>query len=131
MAKTHCKNGHLLSDDNIYPYINKKNGKIIKECKTCSLAENRARKAQSRANHLKRKFNISLEEYDLMLKSQDGKCAICGASEPRGMGNFHVDHCHKTGKIRKLLCMECNRGLACVKDDPKILQNMIDYLNKY
>ncbi len=74
-------------------------------------------------------YGITLYQYDLMLEKQGGGCKICGKKTPKGQGRFHVDHCHKTGKIRGLLCQHCNimLGLGC--DDPKILIAAAHYLN--
>tara|TARA_Y100000768_G_scaffold282083_1_gene216917 strand:+ start:219 stop:767 length:549 start_codon:yes stop_codon:yes gene_type:complete len=78
--------------------------------------------------HLKRKFGIGLNEYNLLLESQDYACAICGSKKPSGRGNFHVDHCHKTGRVRGLLCHYCNTGLGSLRDDPLLLSKALDYL---
>ena len=56
----------------------------------------------------KREYGITLEDYDLMLIEQEGKCAVCGSDDPKGKGRFHVDHDHDTGKVRGLLCHYCN-----------------------
>lgn len=65
-----------------------------------------------------------------MLKKQNGGCAICKSKVSGGKGAFHVDHCHKTGKIRGLLCHFCNVGLGVFKDDVKTLSVAIAYLKK-
>jgi hypothetical protein len=61
---------------------------------------------------LKNRYSITLEEYNNMLESQDYICAICGTDKPGGMGRFHVDHNHITGKVRGLLCNNCNMLLG-------------------
>ena len=83
---------------------------------------------QHRDYHLKRKFGIGLNEYNLLLESQDYGCAICGSKKPYGRGNFHVDHCHETGRVRGLLCHHCNTGIGSLKDDPLLLSKALDYL---
>ena len=83
---------------------------------------------QHRDYHLKRKFGIGLNEYNLLLESQDYGCAICGTKKAGGRGNFHLDHCHETGRIRGLLCHPCNTALGSFKDDPNRLFCAIDYL---
>lgn len=83
-----------------------------------------------RNNHLKRKYGITLDQYDNILESQGGVCAICGTDTPGGKGRFHVDHDHKTGKIRGLLCVKCNLTLGGVSDNINILVNAIKYLSK-
>ena len=86
--RTHCFHGHELIESNVYAYISKQ-GHRIRECKTCAKSKNDRRSGQLRENHLKRKFNLSLEAFDVMLKGQGGVCAICETSEPGGMGSFH------------------------------------------
>lgn len=61
------------------------------------------------------------------IEFRNGKvCAICGSSE-----NLHVDHCHTTGKIRDVLCRECNIGLGHFRDRPDLLLLAIEYLRKH
>jgi hypothetical protein len=80
---------------------------------------------------------IDILDYDTMLDEQDYKCAICGSEESNKPGhkevgdNFFIDHCHKTGKIRGLLCNHCNMMLGSVKDNVYTLQNAINYLEKH
>lgn len=76
---------------------------------------------------LKRKYNITLDDYQKLLKKQNGECAICGqiSSESR---TLDVDHCHKSGKIRGLLCPNCNVGLGNFQDNILLLQKASLYL---
>ena len=76
---------------------------------------------------LKYTFGISLEQYNEMLKKQGSVCAICKEKCKSGK-NLAVDHCHTTGKIRGLLCSNCNRGLGLFTDDKIKLSNAIIYL---
>ncbi len=73
---------------------------------------------------------ITMAQYDAMLEKQGGVCKICGTNTPGGRGRYHVDHCHKTGKIRGLLCNRCNIGLGQFKDNSKILTAAAHYLNE-
>jgi hypothetical protein len=58
-------------------------------------------------------------------------CGICGkATEPGRWGNLHIDHCHKTGKVRGVLCSECNSAIGKLKDDPDLLRKAIVYLER-
>ncbi len=59
---------------------------------------------------------------------QDGRCAICDTTTPRGRGTWHADHDHKTGLVRGLLCNACNVGLGFLKDDPVLLRKAAEYL---
>lgn len=74
-------------------------------------------------------YNLSLEQVDGMLIAQDHKCKICGESLKKGKGR-HVDHDHKTGKVRGILCHTCNTGLGSFKDDQKLLESAIQYLKE-
>lgn len=81
-------------------------------------------------------YGISLKDYQQMLKNQNGVCAICGKAETRKANNgktrvLSVDHNHQSGKVRALLCCDCNQALGMLKDNIRILNNMIKYLFKY
>jgi len=80
-------------------------------------------------NEYKRKYGITLDIYNEMAKAQDYKCKICSTAKPGTRVNrFSVDHCHKTGIVRGLLCGACNRALGQFKDSPEFLRNAADYL---
>lgn len=81
---------------------------------------------------LKAHYGLPYGTYDKMLEAQSGRCAICGTLEPRGVGKrFHVDHCHETGVVRGLLCIECNIGIGKLKHSEDTLHKAIEYLQKY
>lgn len=84
-------------------------------------------KQAMREYSLKRKFSLSIEEYTKLLEKQKGVCAICDKECSRALA---VDHCHTSGKIRGLLCNNCNRGLGHLKDSVSILRKAINYLEK-
>jgi hypothetical protein len=89
---------------------------------------------KDRDSTFKRKFGISLEQYNSMLSIQKGVCAICLRPERRvyngKISQLAVDHNHLTGKIRGLLCNDCNVMLGNAKDDPEILKRAIVYLER-
>lgn len=93
----------------------------------------RARYLQRRAR-LKRDFGITPEDYDRLWESQEGKCANPGCRKffPKIVDNYskalQVDHCHKTGKIRALLCAGCNVALGRADDNPELLLGLVKYL---
>jgi Recombination endonuclease VII len=88
------------------------------------------RVATTRNSELKRRYGISLDEYNQLLKKQRGRCAICHTSKPNGKDSmFYVDHDHKTGAVRGLLCHSCNIGLGCLSDNPARLRAAADYLD--
>ncbi|MCO5092095.1 endonuclease VII domain-containing protein [Bosea sp. (in: a-proteobacteria)] len=125
-------------------WTDRRRGKPKSKCKTCSTADTKhwrtsnpgyetrryqAAKAETRERHLKRKYGVSLADYDRLLASQGGACAICAAPEAEQFkGVFHVDHCHSTGSVRGLLCRGCNHMLGAIKDDPKKLLIAVRYL---
>jgi hypothetical protein len=67
---------------------------------------------------LRHAYGMSLEDWQDMFDRQDGKCAICGTTEPGGKGTFHTDHDHDTGVVRGLLCQTCNQAIGLLKHDP-------------
>lgn len=87
---------------------------------------------------LMKNFKITLEDYKLMLKKQNGVCAICKKDETSLVNfkrygdtktrNLAVDHCAITNKIRGLLCIKCNSMIGSSKDNPTILRIAADYL---
>lgn len=86
----------------------------------------------SRRTHLKRKYNMTLEEYNVILESQNGVCDICKEPESYGRATFlSVDHCHNSNTIRGLLCNNCNRAIGLLKDDIDVLENAVKYLKKH
>ncbi len=139
--RTHFNCGHLYVPENTYSYVASKTNKTVWSCRECALDKNRRKAGQSRENHLKRNFGVDSAGYDEILASQGGVCANpkCKSPKPGGMGAFHFDHDHSCcpgkkscGKcIRGLLCQRCNSTLGRVKDDPEILQGLIDYLKEH
>ena len=90
-------------------------------------------KAQQRTYQLKHKYGLTIKEVDAMIATQNGLCSICGKL-PKGKGTqaaLHIDHCHKTGKVRAMLCGNCNTALGHAYDDPVLLHKMIDYVEAY
>jgi len=78
-----------------------------------------------RKDNLKHRYGITIEEYEQMEKEQKGVCKIC---KKKPEGHLHVDHSHKTKKVRGLLCGCCNRGIGLLKEDPQIFLNSLEYL---
>lgn len=82
----------------------------------------------SRRNaHLERKYGMTLLDYEALLEKQGHACAICHKSHSR-TNPLHVDHCHKTGQVRGLLCTNCNTGLGKLGDSIPQLWAAIKYL---
>jgi len=89
--------------------------------------------------NLKRYYGITVDDYHRMLAEQGGGCAICGSRNPTNGSRlykrirrtvFDVDHDHKTGMVRGLLCTVCNRLVGLAKDDLTTAQNLVRYLSK-
>jgi hypothetical protein len=106
-------------------------------CKECKAEIERKRKLDPesrmalRDRNLKRRYGISLDEYDAMFDEQNGKCAICNTEEPGGKyKHFAVDHCHETGKVRGLLCGNCNTGIGLLGDNINNFSAAILYLER-
>ena len=78
-------------------------------------------------DRLKSNFGISLKDYNDLLLKQGNLCAIC--FQPEKNKRLAVDHNHKTGKVRGLLCQKCNRGLGLFNDDSILVENAYKYLN--
>lgn len=84
-----------------------------------------------RNTDLRRHFGIEPEQYEEMLASQGGCCAICGMPETaNGRKNLSVDHCHTTGLVRGLLCSKCNHGIGQFNDSVEVMKKAILYLEK-
>ena len=102
------KNRKWAKDNYDKKYDNSKNSKLLKE------------------------YGITLDEYNKMSESQNHCCKICGKGETKELNGtkwkLSVDHCHKTGKIRGLLCSKCNVGLAKFEEDEQQFINAIKYL---
>jgi hypothetical protein len=97
-----------------------------KSCKNC--------KQQRISNRLLKIYGITFQEYSEKLSKQGGMCAIC--HERRGQPNLNkrlmpVDHNHKTGKTRDILCPNCNVALGLMDENQKYLNNMINYIEKH
>lgn len=94
---------------------------------------NTKNKDKQKSRQLQKQYNITLEEYNTLLKTQNHVCAICNNPETlmiKGkLCSLAVDHCHDTGKIRGLLCTKCNRGIGLLRHDIDLLQKAILYLN--
>jgi hypothetical protein len=87
-------------------------------------------KVRARRAALKHRYGITPEQYEEMLTRQDGKCAICNSKSPKDKRNrnFHVDHCHETGRIRGILCTKCNHALGRFGDDIAGVERVLKYL---
>jgi hypothetical protein len=75
-----------------------------------------------RDNYLYAKFGITEADYQRMHDEQDGRCGLCLLPNDMFARRLAVDHCHKTGRVRGLLCSTCNTGIGLLRDSPAILE---------
>lgn len=99
-------------------------------CKPCHNARGRETRERlhggSRHYHLRRRYGIGADDFDAMVVAQGGACAICGRPDPE-----HVDHDHVTGRVRAILCFNCNGGLGQFGDDPDRLRDAASYVERF
>jgi hypothetical protein len=77
-----------------------------------------------------KKYGITTSDYQKILSSQNGCCAICGISETKLNYRLCVDHCHITNIVRGLLCYSCNQGIGFLNDDINKMESAVIYLTK-
>ncbi len=103
-------------------------------CKDCRPKDTRL---TIRGRNVRYKYGIELDEFVGMYEDQGGQCVICSidvdlyAPEDRKANVAHVDHCHTTGKIRALLCHQCNVGIGAFREDIEVLENAIQYIKDH
>jgi hypothetical protein len=102
--------------------------KVRKQRQNMSPEKARARRLR---DNLKKTYGLTVDAYEAMVRRQDNKCAICGGP-PFGNGNrLYVDHDHRNGRVRELLCHGCNVGIGCFYEDTRKLEAAIAYLRKH
>ena len=87
--------------------------------------------AHARKSNLNIKYNMSIKEYNVLLEAQNNKCLLCSKSPEDNGKALSVDHDHQTGKIRGLLCDNCNKGIGFLKENIETLKNAIRYLETH
>lgn len=91
------------------------------KCRECA-------KTYHRKHHYAASYGISVETRENMLCDQEHRCAICGIHEQDCNHIFRVDHNHATGKVRGLLCHNCNVGIGHLKDSVEVIRAAARYL---
>lgn len=119
-------------------YQREKRGEMSPEQRNAfNKAQREARKGNPdrfKSYSLKRDYGISLAEYEELFKKQNGRCAICGCddkserSNNNGYKRLSVDHCHRSGTVRGLLCQMCNQGIGALEDSAGLLRKAADYI---
>lgn len=103
---------------------------ICKQCVSTKFKKGKKFKDENRDRQLKRRYGIDLIQYNELFISQNGSCAICNTHQSKLKVSLAVDHCHTTGKVRGLLCYNCNSGLGRFKDNTSYLLTAAEYLNR-
>jgi hypothetical protein len=94
-------------------------------CKTCySRKYNKENPGPAYRRSLKHRFGITPEQRDEIISRQNGMCAICKIEKAT-----HIDHCHKTGRIRGMLCLRCNAALGLLRENVSTLVGAVNYLD--
>lgn len=142
--------GETKDETEFYVDHRKKNGGRERQCKACRKARNRQwveanretvrrinqRSVQRRSPETRlkarvksrmKKLGSSWEHYVVLREAQDNRCAICGKQAVENH-SLDVDHDHRTGKVRALLCNACNQALGLMKDNPQRLRKAAAYL---
>jgi hypothetical protein len=79
--------------------------------------------ARTRAHHLAQRYRVRHEDVERMISAQHGLCVVCWDRPPE-----HVDHCHRTGDVRFVLCLPCNTGIGQFRDDPAVVWRALSYM---
>jgi hypothetical protein len=87
-------------------------------------------KRRDRDSYYRRKYGKTADEIDEIVELQGGRCLICKCELPERLASRHLDHDHETGKIRGVLCIDCNHGLGKFRDEPDLLLRAVVYLRE-
>jgi hypothetical protein len=99
-------------------------GSYCKPCHNSVVAENRQKNhGDSRTFCLNRRYRVDAAQVAWMILQQGGVCALCCSGKPE-----HVDHDHRTKRVRGILCFNCNRGLGKFADDVELMSRAVEYL---
>jgi len=80
---------------------------------------------------LKHKYGLSFDDFHIMYEQQEKKCALCSIEihmNSKDKQRACVDHCHETGRVRGILCQNCNRALGMLKDNKETIKKMLEYI---
>lgn len=119
-------------------HVRGKNRRLKSMCKSCEsdyyaptwrlwYQQNRTRVLNKR---IKRIYGISRRDFNKILRKQHGRCAICRTRRPGGNGTWHIDHNHKTGRVRGLLCARCNIMIAQSRESAANLVAAVKYMRR-
>jgi hypothetical protein len=127
-----CGKEKLATDFDVRNKVTMVRHSVCKECDKIRV-QNRHKENPERTknNDLKRLYGITLDEHTQMYEAQNGVCAICKGEGDGKWKKLCVDHDHTTGKVRQLLCRNCNMVLGQVGDNTNLLEEMIKYLQTH
>lgn len=131
---TKCGGKYPATPKYFYRLKRNKNG-LDPRCKTCcnriikKYQQTEKGKAANKRAQIKHCYGITFVEYNKIFEQQNGRCVICGKHQSRLTQCLSVDHNHKTGKVRGLLCKYCNFGISFI-DNKKFMKKAINYLEK-
>jgi hypothetical protein len=114
--ETPCPNGHY------------KRFVTTHNCIICGGEQTKKRKENARWARIRKQYSLSEDEVNAMLKKQNSCCLICNADIYK---NYHIDHCHKRGIVRGLLCSKCNQAIGLFQEDANRMKIAIDYLRGF
>lgn len=89
------------------------------------------KRAVSNTRYRLKKYGLTLEQFMDKIDLQDGRCDICRCTPIERTNAFAVDHDHKTGKVRGILCTPCNSALGLLRDDAAIIDSAAEYIRKW
>jgi hypothetical protein len=110
------------------------NPERLKDYRNKGRAKNYSSIRRSQRDYILRStYGLNLDQYEAMLTSQGNCCAICGTDQAttKHANAWRVDHCHSTGKVRALLCHNCNIAMGLLKENTGTLEKMIAYINHH
>jgi Recombination endonuclease VII len=123
-----CPDCDLVKPLSEFPRNKRARSGYMTYCKPCHNARTRASvdaNGGGRNYHLRRRYGITAEHFDAMLAEQGGLCAICREAPAR-----HVDHDHKSNRVRGLLCFNCNGALGQFRDREDLMLRAVLYLGR-
>lgn len=110
-----CKHGHLLR------------WTASNNCVQCDEAQRERHKRAAKYRRIAKEYGLTRDEYQQLVKAQLSSCAICGDYKENSF-ELHIDHCHKSGKVRALLCSRCNQAIGLLRDSPELARAAAEYL---
>lgn len=132
--KKQCSKCHLWLSFSNFSTANSASDKLHWQCKACINRSREKNPTRERAKQLRLGYNMTLQQYDQMFAQQGGVCAICKRPETHrhrwsdtGYKALSVDHDHKTGDVRALLCASCNMSFGMMNEDPERIQALLAY----